>query len=466
MSFSTTRRRFLASGAATLGLGAVAGVVPARAGTAADGERVFALIGAGIRGKRLITQASAYARCAVICDLDQTQARGTAERLKNHYANHGLAAPAIEFEDDYRRLLGRRDLGLFVIATPDHWHTKIAVESLHAGKDLYCEKPLTVTIEEGRQIEQAVEATGRVVCVGTQQRSDARFQTAAAMVRAGRIGRPQRVTCAIDGSPSSTALPTVAPPSELNWNRWLGPAPYVAYREDSKLPTSGYGTQHPHGRGHAHFRWWYEYAGGKLTDWGAHHVDIAMWALDKSTADIGPYKIEPLSVTHPVEFVDGDPVVDDRFNTATAFHVRVTFADGVELDIRDDAPDLGFGNGVMLQGDAGRILVNRSKLTGKPVEELEANPLPESAYEALHPSANPEGGDHMANFFACVAGESTPISDVASHHRHLTVCHAANLALRLGRTLTFDPAEQRFLDDDRANEMLSRPARAGFETHV
>ena len=240
----------------------------------------------------------------------------------------------------------------------------------------------------------------------------------------------------------------------------------MSYREGD-FPSGGYGSQFRQGRGHAQFRWWYEYSGGKLTDWGAHHVDIAMWALNKQGPDLGPYRVTPLLAQHPVEFVDGMPVKDDRFNTATKFHLRVTFGDGTELDIRDSAQDdLGFGNGVMFQGEKGRILVNRSKLVGKAVEDLQSDPLPLSAYQALHPDAQPKGLWHMQNFFRSVRGETSPISDVASHHRHLTVCHAANLAMRLGRELVFDPDSERFLDDDQANAFLSREPREGFETRA
>jgi len=358
-----------------------------------------------------------------------------------------------------------------VIATPDHWHTKIAIEAMRAGKDVYCEKPLTLTIEEGRHIVQAVAETGRVFQVGSQQRSGPRFQQAVALLRAGRIGNTKRITCAIEGSPTSAALPVTSPPSELNWNRWLGPAPFVEYRTSPTLPdVDDYGSEFPYSRCHAHFRWWYEYAGGKLTDWGAHHVDIAMWALDKSDGEIGQLTIEPLNVKHPVEFVDGYPMSDDRFNTATEFHVRVTFADGVELDIVNDASDLGFENGILFQGSEGRFFVNRGRLTGKPVEDLAANPLPTSTFDSIYGGLGAKEMDpdersveHMQNFVECVKSRATPISDVASHHRHLSVCHAANVALRLGRKLMFDPSVERFVDDEQANKFLARQPRAGFE---
>ena len=346
---------------------------------------------------------------------------------------------------------------------------------LRAVKDVYCEKPLTLTIAEGKQITDTIRATGRVFQVGTQQRSGNQFQTAAALMRAGRIGNPQRLTVGIGNSPTSGPLPECSPPSTLNWNRWLGPAPWTPYvsAEKDPNPEPGYGSSFPFSRAHVHFRWWYDYAGGKLTDWGAHHVDIAMWALGKSDGTIGPYTIEPISYEHPVDFVDGYATTSDQFDVATSFNIRVTFADGVELDIVNYSEELKFDNGIMFQGDKGRYFVNRGKLTGKPSEELAENPLPTSAFEELYPGLTPSSDEdnhgvrnnhHMLHFIDCMKSRATPISDAASHCRHLTVCHLANLSMRLGRKLTFDPATERFVDDAQADTFLAREPRKGFET--
>lgn len=311
--------------------------------------------------------------------------------------------------------------------------------------------------------------------VGTQQRSGKQFQTAVALTRAERAGKVEHVTCAIGPAPSSEALPAVGPPSTLNWNRWLGPAPWVSYREAANKPQGGYGSGHAHSRCHAHFRWWYEYAGGKLTDWGAHHVDIAMWALGKSDGSIGKFTIDPVQVDHPVDFVDGMPTADDQFNTATNFEVRVTFADGTKLDIVDNSERLNFDNGIFFECANGRYMVNRGKLRGKPAEELAENPLPESALAGLYGAPTNESGpddhqarsgSHMENFFDCVKTRKTPISDVASHHRHLSVCHVSNIAMRLGRKLTYDPSVERFVNDKQADGLLSRQPRKGFETEI
>jgi predicted dehydrogenase len=247
---------------------------------------------------------------------------------------------------------------------------------------------------------------------------------------------------------------------------WLGQTPVVKYvSKDS-------GQRYPHSRTHYEFRWWYEYSGGKMTDWGAHHVDIALWGLGKSDASMGRFTVDPKRADHPVEFKDGFPVDDTRFNTATGFDLNIKFEDGVELDIVDRSERLDFDNGVMFECEKGRFFVNRGKLTGKPVEELEEKPLTDEAFGDLYKGLTREqaekngvndGVTHVRNFFDCVKSRQTPISDVASHHRHLTVCHAANIAMRLGRKVTFDPVSERFVDDEQADGLLSREPRKGFE---
>lgn len=474
MNNKLNRRSFLQSTAPLVGACAFSRSGWAEGYRSAIERPVFGFIGAGIRYETLVRDATPFGPAAAICDVDGAQLRRGAATLDKLYAEKSLSYLRPTLCEDYRLVLDRRDIDAVFIATPDHWHTKIAIEAMHAGKDVYCEKPMTLTIAEGQEILDAIKATGRVVQVGTHQRSGRQFQVASAMLRDGRVGNVKRVTCAIGGTPTSDPLPKCAPPSELNWNRWLGPCPYVDYCASPTLPASGYGSEYPYSRGHVHFRWWYEYGGGKVTDWGAHHMDIALWALDKSDGNVGPFQIDPLRVEHPVEFKDGYPTTGDRFNAATTFHARVTFEDGIELDLTDVASDLGMSNGIMFQGDKGRYLVNRGKLVGKPVEDLEGNPLPSGALTALHPaaSATSDSDDsatatgHIRNFLDCVKSREKPLSDAWSHHRHLTVCHAVNIALRLGRKLTFDPASQTFVDDPQANEFLARERRKGFAIEV
>jgi predicted dehydrogenase len=224
---------------------------------------------------------------------------------------------------------------------------------------------------------------------------------------------------------------------------WLGQAPKVDY-----IPQ----------RCHGEFRWWYEYSGGKLTDWGAHHVDIGQWAIGMDAS--GPKTIEVEKGELPVEFRDGYPNADDRYNTATGFLVRATFPNGIPLEIRHDTE-----NGVTFQGTNGRIFVTRDRidLNGGAVSALYSDPVPESLLLELRKGKRLDG--HMGNFFECVRDRSVPVSDVWSHHRALTTCHLANIAMRLGnRTLTWDAEKEEIVGDPEANKWLSRPQRAGYET--
>ena len=357
---------------------------------------------------------------------------------------------------DYRRILERKDIDAVMIATPDHWHTKIAVEAMLAGKDVYCEKPLTLTIAEGKLIEKVVTETGRVFQVGTMQRteSDQRFLQAIALIRAGRIGTVQKVTCSIGGMEASPVIPVVPAPAELDWDLWLGPAPKVDYRALPEMRT-GYGGGVPlYSNCHYAFRNWHEYSGGKLTDWGAHHVDIACWALDATNT--GPRKVTPLEFNLPVDYKDGNPVVHDRYNAATTFNIKVEMPNNVEMFITSEGD-----NGILFEGTKGRFFVNRGKIVGAPVDDLKQNPLPEGAVEDVYGGKISE--NHTANFIESMRSRKQPISDVWSHNRMLEICHLSNIAMRLNRELNWDPANREIIGDPQANAFLTRENRKGYE---
>lgn len=354
---------------------------------------------------------------------------------------------------DYRAILDNKEIDIVHISTPDHWHAKIAIEAMLAGKDVYCEKPLTLTIDEGKQICEVCRKTGKIFQVGTQQRSDELFIKAVALIRAGRIGNVTKATCSIGGGPTSPAIPAVAPPTSLDWDLWLGPAP----KTDFRYLAGDNGETKSWSRCHYEFRWWYEYSGGKLTDWGAHHVDIATWALGKT--DTGPVSVDPLMVKHPVPFKDGFPTDPSHYNTATEFLIKASFADGKVIEIRHDKD-----NGILFEGTQGRIFVNRGKLTGQAVDDLAKNPLPGGALEEVY--KNRPLVDHFRNFFEAVVARKEPISDVFSHHRALSTCHLAGIAARLGRRISWDPKAERILGDDQAQTFISREARKGFATQM
>ncbi|MEX0642021.1 MAG: Gfo/Idh/MocA family oxidoreductase [Pirellulales bacterium] len=388
-------------------------------------------IGCGGQGNGITKSAKRFGEVVAVCDVDQ------------QHAEQAKAAPGggkAEIYGDYRKLLDRKDIDLVTIATPDHWHTKIAIDALKAGKDVYCEKPLTLTIDEGKLICKAVKETGRVFQVGTQQRSqdNNRFLIAVALCHAGRLGTLKKLTCSIGGGDRGGPFKETDPPPHLNWERWLGQAPLVPY-----IPQ----------RCHYTFRWWYEYSGGKMTDWGAHHVDIATWAIgagDAKPGEGGPTSIEGTAVHQNIK---------NGYNTAVEFLITCKYESGVEVVLRHDGE-----NGVLIEGDKGRIFVSRGALKGKPVEELKENPLPEDAITKLYKGKKP--GDHMANFFECIRTREQPISDVFTHHRALTTCHLANIAIRLGRPLKWDPAKEQIVGDEEANGWLAREQRKGYEITV
>lgn len=473
---SQSRRRFLQTSLAASAAATVPFAFPTRtiAESRADFRSpnevpVVGMIGTGIRFRPLASASQIYSNCAVICDLDSRQQEKARVELEKHKTKNGRQGE-IAVTDEYKKVLDRDDLDAVIIATPDHWHTKMCIEAMQAGKDVYCEKPLTLTVREGQQILKVMKDTGKIFQVGTQQRSDfgQRFIKAVAMMHDNRVGDPRLITCCIGGSRTCDPLKKVDPPKELDWDRWQGQTPVTDYLQGPLVDVKGWGAGYPFSRTHRYFRWFYEYSGGKLTDWGAHHVDIALWALNKLGDDIGPYTINPVEVEHPVPFKDGMPTVTDRFNAATRFKVEITFKDGVKLHIRDNAPDLKFNNGIMFQGSKGRFFVNRGKITGRPVEDLAEKPLAEDAMEKVYGSTPVKngGGDpigHMNNFFECCKSRKQPIADVKTHHKMLCVCHGTNTAMRLGRKLTFDPKTEKFIGDEQANTFLEREQRKGYE---
>ncbi|MEM9704124.1 MAG: Gfo/Idh/MocA family oxidoreductase [Planctomycetota bacterium] len=257
------RRGFLKSAGAAA---AIAGTASLASGGPApqetDKKPVIGHIGTGSRWNGPGMQAARYGTSKMMCDVDAGHLNNASAKIKEKYGDEP------ELTDDYRKVIEDPEIDVVVVVTPDHWHAKPVIEAVLAGKDVYCEKPLTLTIQEGIDICEAVQRSGRIVQVGTQQRSEMgqKFLKALAIVRDGRLGTIKKITCGINGSPTSEALPEVKPPGELNWEKWLGQTPLVPYRREGRQTNC-----------HYEFRWWYEYSGGKMTDWGAHHVDIAQW---------------------------------------------------------------------------------------------------------------------------------------------------------------------------------------------
>jgi predicted dehydrogenase len=380
----------------------------------------LAAIGTGGQGYLVMTEAvqkRPNVRLVAACDVD-------ANRRKAAIAKSGLKG--VDEYGDFRELLERRDVDAVTVVTPDHWHALIAVAALKAGKDVYCEKPMTLAIDEGKVLARVAASTGRVVQVGTQQRSDPRFRLACELVRNGRIGKVTRVETRVGSNPKPKPLRPSAVPDGLDWDFWLGQTPLVPYIKE---------------RCHYDFRWWYEYSGGKVTDWGAHHNDIAQWALGADGT--GPVAVE--AVSSPV---GTDP---DAYSCPVDFTITYTYAGNTVLVCSAKG-----SNGVMFRGEDGWIFVDRKKIEASDPRLLET-PLPANATRLE------SSDDHILNFIDCVRSRNKPICDASIGHRSATVCHLGNIAIRLGESLRWDPSAERFLGSDRANAMLSRPMRSPWK---
>jgi predicted dehydrogenase len=442
MTRKSNRREFLAKSAGVVGAGAAVPYFWTSACPAAESKNdrpLGASIGVGGRGSGIGRGASAFADIVACCDVD----RQHAERFADHFGGK----PKIYH--DYRELLDRNDIEVVTIGTPDHWHTAICIAAMKAGKDVYCEKPLTLTIDEGRLICRVLKETGRVFQVGTQQRSGYKsmFLKAVVLARSGRLGNKLTATCSIGAGPTAGPFPTADPPAHLDWDFWLGQAPKVDY-----TPQRCHGT----------FRWWLEYSGGKMTDWGAHHIDVAQWGLGYE--DSGPTEIEGEGHLpnipddfDPVAFFDGRVKLPNGYNTATQFTITHTYENGSQMIVRH-GPD----NGIWFEGDKGRIFVNRGRLTGKPIEDLSDADKEWLDQEVIKLYKGKEPGNHMRNFFDCVKDRTQPISDGFTHHRTMTACHLSNIALLLKRKLRWDPAKEDFVDDAEASALRSRRQREPY----
>ena len=385
-------------------------------------------IGMRYQGSVIADKARLYGDVVAIADVD----RNVREQAR---ASFGSTARIFE---NYQELLRRPDVDVVLIATPDHWHAKMLVDAMRAGKDVYCEKPLTLTIDEGKRIRRVLAETGRIVQIGSWQRSDHRFRTAVELVRNGRIGELQQVDVVLGKNVVGAPFDVVPVPKSFNWNLWQGQTPEAPYVPE---------------RAHYTFRWWYEYSGGQMTDWGAHHVDIAQWAIGSL----------PVEVDTKATF----PETAGGYNVAVDYEARYRYANGVVLTIADSGR-----NGILFTGSRGRIFVNRETLAGKAVDELHGEPLTAeqfTAYDFDNQSRPQRSGkldaivNHMGNFFDCVKARRQPISDAESQHRSASTCHLGNISMRLRRPLAWDPDKEEFNGDREANSQLRREQRAGFE---
>ena len=432
MSHSLNRRTFLTSTVAGGSLLGGLSALPISIGQDKPRHKVervgIGAIGLRYQGTVIADKARLYGDIVALADVD---------RNVREQARAGFGSTPRIFED-YRELLARPDVDVVTIGTPDHWHVKMAIDACRAGKDVYVEKPLSLTIDEGKRLRDVARETGRVVQVGSWQRSDHRFRLAAELVRQGRVGDLQRVDVVLGKNLTGGPFERRQPPGALNWDLWQGQTPDVPYLEE---------------RCHYTFRWWLEYSGGQMTDWGAHHLDIAQWAIG--------------AVPEEIEGQASFPSVKDGYNVPIDFGVTYRYPGGVVMTVSD-----GGRNGILLTGTAGRLFVNRGTISGSPVEELATNPLPREKF-TLYKHDNltrPERAgkldaivNHMGNFFDCVSSRQQPVSDIESQHRSVSTCHLGNIALRLGRSVQWDATTETFPNDAEANALLTREQRKGFE---
>ena len=419
-----------------------------------------AVIGLGNRGKGMAEwQMPPYADVLAICDVDLRKMGPVAEEIEKRTGRK------VEVYQDYRRILDRKDIDIIANCTPEHWHTKINIDACRSGKDVYCEKPLTLTVAEGQLLRKVMQETGRIIQVGTQQRSGPQFQIVCSLVRGGRIGELKQIGVILPGrgfgGPRNPAVEAPVPEG-LDWDMWSGQAPLHPFSPDRVINS---------GR-------WSDYGGGLVTAWGPHHMDIAHWAMGGE--EVGPMCVEAEGYSPYF----GKPNYPDEF---VPFAARLEYPNGVEMwffssyaaissaeyvpfaaeikriygripdrikTFQTQDPD----EGVLFLGTKGWMFVGRARADGEGIGELRDMPLPPTRHLCWRACLYA----HMFNFVTCVNTRHKPLSDAAEQHRTMIPCHLTNIAMRLGRKLRWDPLREEFIDDDEANALLSRPQREPY----
>lgn len=426
-----TRRRLL-----KLSGGLLVGSSAAAAGYYSTRDRIrLGLIGCGYRGATLaeITNLSGYYlwRYGTIVALADVN-RPRAEKIRARYC-HGA-----DVYQDYTKVLGRQDVDAVIIAAPDHWHAAMSIEALRAGKAVFHEKPFSHTIKESQTLLAAVKSAGLPFLVGTHQRNMWSCRTAAEMVRNGRLGRVAKATVSLlnkgwRGGP----FPSQPVPDGLDWDRWLGPAPSVPYCSQR----------------YEKFHGWWDYGGGEMMNWGAHHLDIAMWAMNLGHTF-------PVKVAGTAEL----PSIPGGYEIPADFSARLDFATGETIEIRT-AGESRHSSGVLFEGEKSSLWVDRETVEGPAADDLRSNPLPGDAVR-LHSSpavTTLPTVRHMTHFYEVVRGSSSPVSDAETAHTTNVALHLANISIRVGRPIRWDPATEQIIDDPQASALLSAPRRIGFE---
>ncbi len=421
---SMTRRDFIKS-AARLAVAApcvmASSALGAEARKAPSDRLVMGIIGPGIQGQHLLRSFMGFpeTQFVAVAEVETTRRENARDMIERRYAEEKRSGTfkGCTMYNDFRELLARRDIEAVIIAVPDHWHAITAISSAKVGKDIYCEKPLSLTIHEAREMVKAARKYNRIFQVGSMQRSSPEFLKACELVRNGRIGKILTVHVGVGDPSGDCNLPEEPIPPGLDWNFWLGPAPYRGYNKEICPP--GLYDFYPNWRNYK------DYSGGMMTDWGAHHFDIAQWGLGMDS-------------TGPVEIIPPD---GKEYKTLT-----YKYANGVIMYHKG-------ANGILFTGTKGKIEVNRGYFKADP-ESVAKEPFGPKDVR-LYKSDN-----HYRDFLECVRSRKLPICDVEIGCRSVTVCHLGNLAYWNKRPLKWDPQREQFIGDAQANTWLDRPKRA------
>ncbi len=392
----------------------------------------IALIGCGGMGQGDAQNATRFGDIVAVCDVDQSHVDSAVKK----FTKDGKSPASYT---DFRKLLENKDVDAVIQATPDHWHTLINIAAAKAGRDVYGEKPLTLTIDEGQHVIKAVRDNKIVFQTGTQQRSGIRFRLVCELVRNGRIGTLKEVQVVVPAGFRGGPFKSVPVPKEFNYDFWLGQAPQAEYFSE---------------RCHQKFRWWYDYAGGPVTDWGAHHNDIARWGIGQE----GPTNIEAKVVTPP------NP---GGYTTPSEFEATLLWANGIRQTVKTTLDEEFTGavknkggqrNGIKFIGTEGWMWVNRDEHTASD-KQLLKTPLPDNAVRF------PVSNDHMGNFVDCLRSRKDPVANVETAHRSACIGHLIIIALRTGLKLQWDPEKEIFKGEGAAdaNKHLAREMRKPYD---
>jgi predicted dehydrogenase len=386
------------------------------------------------------------ARIVAVCDLDSKRLDEARALVNGQYSKAtGKPYDGVLGYGDYRALLANKDIDAVVISTPDHWHAIIAIHAVQAGKDVYLQKPASLTIAEGRALSDAVHRSGRIFQIGSQQRSwpQGQFRRAAELVRNGRIGELKTVEVGLPGDPSGKDEPVMPVPPNLNYDAWLGSTPVVPYTENRVHPQNGYGRPG-----------WLrceQFGAGMITGWGAHHIDSAHWGMDMEYTG-------PIEVSGSAEFP-----ASGLWDVHGPFKTEAVYANGVRMIVSGDFP-----NGIKFIGTEGWVFVSRGNepvTSSDPVAKQFVQPLAASDPRILSSVIGPDGvklpdsRDHHGNWLAAIKARQQPIAPVEVGHRACSACLVHHIAMRAKRKLLWDPLKERFKNDDEANALLSRPQR-------